>query len=201
MVLIEKIAIRLRELRVRCVQWPRVLFYACVSTNSVQGNPKRYQPLQCAGKGEIKIDDGVSIGVFPSPQFLSTYAYIEARNPSAKITIGAGTWLNNNFCAIAEHTAISIGKNCLIGTHVEVTDSNFHGVAVEDRGKSMPEWARPVMIQDEVFIGSTANVLKGVTIGRGSIIANGSIVTKDVPAGVIAGGNPARVIRTIASDE
>lgn len=199
--LLEKISRRLRYLVLRCAQLPRILFYRCVSNNQVKGKPRRYQPLQCAGNGEIRIDDGVNVGVFPSPFFFSTYAYLEARNPSASITISTGSWLNNNFCAIAEHTSISIGKNCSIGANVEILDSDFHGMAVEDRRKSLAEWARPVLIQDDVFIGSNVKVLKGVTIGHGSIIANGSVVTKDVPAGVIAGGNPARVIKVIGTDD
>jgi acetyltransferase-like isoleucine patch superfamily enzyme len=180
---------------------PRVLFYHCISTSQVKGNPKRYQPLQCTGLGEVTIHDSVSIGVFPSPFFFSTYAYIEARNSTAKITIGSGTWLNNNFCAIAEHTSIQLGKNCLIGTNVEIFDSNFHGIAVEDRLRSLPEWSKPVMIGDEVFIGSNVKVLKGVTIGNGSIIANGSLVTTDIPPGVIAGGIPAKVLKVIGAGE
>ena len=118
MALFEKIVRRSRHLLMRCVQWLRVLFYQCISTNPVKGKPRRYQPLQCAGMGNVSIDDGVSIGVFPSPFFFSTYAYIEARHPAAIVTIGAGTWLNNNFCAIAEHTCIKIGKNCRIGDNV-----------------------------------------------------------------------------------
>jgi maltose O-acetyltransferase len=197
MPLFENISRRLGHLLLRCAQLPRVLFYRCISTNLIHGKPRRYQPLQCVGKGEVSIDDDVAIGVFPSPFFFSTYAYLEARNPSASISIGPGTCLNNNFCAIAEHTAIAIGKNCFFGANVEILDSDFHGMAVEDRRKSLPEWARPVMIRDNVFIGSNVKILKGVTIGDGAIIANGSIVTKDVPSGVIAGGNPARVIKVI----
>ena len=197
MALLEKISRRLRHLLLRGVQLPRVLFYRCVSTNVVQGKPTRYQPLQCVGRGKVSVDTHVNIGVFPSPYFLSTYAYLEARNSSASIRIGAGTWLNNNFCAIAEHTSISIGRNCLIGANVEISDSDFHGMAVVARRKSLPEWARPVAIGDDVFIGSNVKILKGVTVGAGSIIANSSLVTKDIPAGVIAGGNPARVIKVI----
>jgi acetyltransferase-like isoleucine patch superfamily enzyme len=201
MALHEKISRRLRHVLIRCVQWPRVLLYQCISTNRVKGEPRCYQPLQCAGFGEISIDERVTIGVFPSPFFFSTYAYLEARNPSAKIIIGAGTWFNNNFCAIAEHTSIHIGRNCRIGANVEILDSDFHGIAVEDRGKSLPEWARPVIIGDDVFIGSNVKVMKGVSIGNGSIIANGSVVTRNLPANVIVGGNPAKIIGTLPFED
>jgi acetyltransferase-like isoleucine patch superfamily enzyme len=201
MALREKILRRLRHVLMHCIQLPRVLFYRCISTNHVNGNPSRYQPLQCAGMGEVSIDDSVSIGVFPSPSFFSTYTYIEARNPAAKITIGAGTWMNNNFCAIAEHTSIQIGRNCRIGVNVEILDSDFHGIAVEDRGKSLPEWARPIIIGDDVFIGSNTKIVKGVTIGNGAVIANGSIVTKDVCPGAISGGAQARVLKVIGQGD
>jgi acetyltransferase-like isoleucine patch superfamily enzyme len=201
MALLKKISRCLRHVLMRCVQWPRVLLYRCISTSAVKGKPRCYQPLQCSGLGEISIDERVSIGVFPSPFFFSTYAYLEARNSSAKITIGAGTWLNNNFCAIAEHTSIQIGRNCRIGANVEILDSDFNGIAVEDRGKSLPEWARPVVIGDDVFIGSNTKILKGVTIGNGSIIANGSVVTNDVCPSAIAGGVPARVLKVIGQGD
>lgn len=145
----------------------------------------------------IKFSGQVNIGVFPSPLFFSTYAYIEARNRSAQIHIGEGTWINNGFSAIAEHTSITIGQRVLIGTHVEIFDTDFHGIRIDDRNTSRAEWAKPVSIEDDVFLGSNVRVLKGVTIGRGSVIANSSLVVNDIPPGVIAGGNPARVLKVI----
>ena len=85
----------------------------------------------------------------------------------------------------------------LIGTNVEVFDSDFHGIRVEDRMASRAEWAKPVVIEDDVFLGSNVRVMKGVTIGRGSVIANSSLVVSDVPPGSLAGGNPARVIKAV----
>lgn len=85
----------------------------------------------------------------------------------------------------------------MIGANVEILDSDFHGMKVEDRGVSRPEWAKPVNVGNRVFIGSNVRILKGVNIGDDSVIANGAIVARDVPSGVIAGGNPARVIKVI----
>ncbi|MEY2149712.1 acyltransferase [Rhodanobacter sp. 115] len=187
----------IQRFALRLAQLPRIFFYRCISTNSVQGAPCLYQPLQCAGKGAIGVESNVSIGVYPSPFFFSTYAYLEARHHSATISIGRGTWLNNNFCAIAEYTSIAIGRNCLVGSNVEILDSDFHGIRVEERRLSRPEWAKPVVIEDNVFIGSNVKIMKGVTIGSGAIIANGSVVTKSVPSGAIAGGNPAKLLKTI----
>jgi len=56
---------------------------------------------------------------------------------------------------------------------------------------------KPVVIEDDVWIGCRSIILKGVRIGRGAVIAAGSVVTKDIPAGAIAGGVPARVLSTV----
>ena len=188
-------------LLIKLAQRPRIIWYSMLSSNAVEGAPKRYQPLQTVGRGRILFGTGVKIGVFPSPMFLSTYAYIEARNDTATISIGSGTWINNNFSAIAEHSSIVIGQDCFIGAGVEILDSDFHGLKVSERKISKFEWAKPVCVGDRVFIGSNVKIFKGVTVGDGSVIANGSLVTRDIPAGVVAGGSPAKVIRELDQGE
>jgi maltose O-acetyltransferase len=163
----------------------------------IQGRPIIHQPLQAIGLGTIEFKEDVNIGFFPSPHFFSTYAYLEARSATSKISIGSGTWINNGFSAIAEHTSITIGQRVLIGTNVEIFDSDFHGTLAHERNKSLAEWAKSVVVEDDVFIGSNVRVLKGVTIGRGSIVANGSQVVNNIPSDVIAGGNPARVLKIL----
>lgn len=191
--------VRRRLVRMGCglIQRPRILMYHLLSSAPIQGKPILFQPLQTVGLGQICFSGQVKIGVFPSPLFFSTYAYLEARNSTAQISIGDGTWINNGFSAIAEHTSITIGRRVFVGTSVEIFDSDFHGIHIDDRGRSIAEWAKPVVVEDDVFLGSNIKILKGVTIGRGSVIACGSVVTKDIPPGVVAGGNPARVIRAI----
>jgi maltose O-acetyltransferase len=173
------------------------MVYRGLSSAVVRGKPTLYQPLQTVGSGVIEFSGLVKIGVYPSPYFFSTYAYIEARKSTATISIGDGTWINNGFSAIAEHTSITIGQRVMIGTHVEVFDSDFHGMRVGDRNISRSDWAQPVVIENDVFLGSNVRILKGVTIGRGTVIASGSVVVKSIPPCVIAGGNPARVLKTI----
>lgn len=181
----------------RAMQSPRILIYRFLSMGRFEGRPILYQPLQITGSGVVEFSGQVKLGVFPSPLFFSTYSYIEARNTDAKVFIGDGTWINNNFTAIAEHSSITIGQRVLIGANVEILDSDFHGLNINDRGLSRADWAKPVVIENDVFLGSNVRVLKGVTIGKGSVIANSSVVVKDIPPGVIAGGNPARVIKFI----
>lgn len=193
----EKFRRRLFHVAIRMLQLPRILFYRFISGCCVVGHPIRNQPLQTVGRGLVEFSGRVFVGVFPSPYFFSSYSYIEARNSTARISIGDGTWINNGFTAIAEHCSIEIGKRVLIGTNVEIFDSDFHGIHIADREKSKPEWGKSVVIEDDVFIGSSVRVMKGVTIGKGSVIANSSVVVKNIPAGVVAGGNPARVIKVI----
>ena len=172
-------------------------FYASLSTGHSKGYVNKIQPVLILGSGVVEFDKDVNLGYFPSPFFLSGYIHLEARGKNALIRFGEHTHVNNNFVAISEHKSISIGKRCFIGTNVEIYDSDFHGIKVADRRTSHPKNAKSVEIGNDVFIGSNVKIMKGVTIGDGSVIANGSIVVSTIPSGVIAGGNPARVLKAI----
>jgi acetyltransferase-like isoleucine patch superfamily enzyme len=94
--------------------------------------------------------------------------------------------------------SVTLGKRCLIGADVLIFDTDFHQHSPNNRRYAKPDFdeiSAPVTIGDDVFIGTRAIVQKGVTIGDGAIIAAGSVVTKDVQAMSIVGGNPASVIR------
>jgi len=181
----------------RLMQWIRSSFYGVLSTGRYSGHPLKIQPVLILGEGIVEFERNVHLGYFPSPFFLSGYIHLESRNKTASITLGEDTHINNNFVAIAEHTAIKIGKRCSIGTNVEILDSDFHGMKVSERSTSKPENAKPVVIGDDVFIGSNVKIMKGAVIGNGAVIANGSIVVGAIPPGVMAAGNPARVLKVI----
>ena len=162
-----------------------------------------WQPVIINGTGEIKIgEEGkaeVIIGWIRSPNYYIGNSYIEARFPTSRIEIGAGTFFNNSCTIIANTTAVSIGKNCRIGFGCVFFDSDFHGIHPADRdlsGDILPD--APIVIGDNVFCGSNVTVLKGVSIGDGSIIGAGSVVSKDVPPMSIAAGNPCKIIRRIS---
>jgi acetyltransferase-like isoleucine patch superfamily enzyme len=104
----------------------------------------------------------------------------------ARLRLGTGFF--NNGALVICGTEITIGDNCLFGEQVVVRDDDSHSV------DGRPHQA-PIAIGDNVWVGARAMILKGVTIGTGAVVAAGSIVTKDVPPGVLAGGIPARVIR------
>lgn len=111
------------------------------------------------------------------------------------ITIGAGTFANYGLVAL-DVAPITIGKNVKLGTNVQLLTPT-HPLEPELRLQRL-EAAQPIVIADNVWIGSGAIVLAGVTIGENSVIGAGSVVTKDVPANVLALGNPARVVKSLA---
>ncbi|MBR9805091.1 acyltransferase [bacterium] len=95
---------------------------------------------------------------------------------------------------ISAAESIRIGDNCMLANGVYITDSDWHGVY--DR-VSYDEAAKPVVLEDNVWLGDRVTVLKGVKIGRNSIVAAGAVVTKDIPENVIAAGNPACVVKNL----
>jgi acetyltransferase-like isoleucine patch superfamily enzyme len=93
---------------------------------------------------------------------------------------------------------ILIGDNVAVGANTTIVDTDFHPLNAQERQVANSQAATaPVVIQNDVFIGMNCLILKGVTIGRGSVVGAGSVVTKDVPPCVIVAGNPARVLREI----
>jgi len=153
------------------------------------------QPALYVGPGRIVFDGTVRLGYFPSPYFYNGYIHLEARRPQAEIRFGDNIWVNNNLVVICE-TSITIGSDALIGTNVEICDSDFHGVDIARRRGNQHATA-PVQVGRNVWIGSNAKILKGVTIGDNSVIANGAIVTRDIPANVVAIGAPARPVKSV----
>jgi len=110
------------------------------------------------------------------------------------VEIGDNTIINFNFIALDE-AVISIGSHCFIGPNCSIYTVK-HSLCYEDRNLGLMT-AKPVSIGDNCWLCGNVNVLPGVTIGEGSVIGAGSLVTKDIPAGVLAYGNPCRIIRPI----
>lgn len=106
----------------------------------------------------------------------------------ALIRIGNGTYLNRGTEIIAA-AEITIGRDCKIARDVIIMDTDQHALP---SGELV---AKPVRIEDRVWIGARAIILKGVTIGHDAVIGAGSVVTRDVPVGAIVGGVPARILR------
>lgn len=108
--------------------------------------------------------------------------------------IGNNTFINHN-AYFMDCAPITIGNYCFIGPHCGIYTAE-HPLLAEERNMGL-EIAKPITISDNVWIGADVSILPGVTIGEGSVIGAKSTVTKDIPAGVIALGNPCRVIRMI----
>lgn len=110
-------------------------------------------------------------------------------------TVGKGVFINA-CCHFQDHGGITIGDGCQIGHNVVFATLN-HGLAPEDRQTTYPA---PIVLGRNVWVGSNATILQGVTIGDNAVVAAGAVVTKDVEADTIVGGVPARTIRRICSD-
>jgi len=115
--------------------------------------------------------------------------------PNATITIGAQSRIHGT--CVHARMSISIGDRCLIAANSQIIDSSGHDTLLEtpelrisSRGSSAP-----VVIEDDVWIGAGCTVLPGVRIGRGSVVAAASVVTRDVPPQVVVAGSPAVIIR------
>lgn len=94
-----------------------------------------------------------------------------------------------------DNAPIKIGNHVLIGPNVTiVTPTHDTNAVIRNQGGSL---ARPVTIEDDCWIGANVTILPGVTIGKGSVIASGAVVSKDVPDGVIVGGVPGKVLKTL----
>lgn len=108
------------------------------------------------------------------------------------IRMGKRVFINSG-CKFQDHGGITIGDDVLIGHNCVIATLN-HVMDPEHRADLIPA---PVRICDKVWIGANVTILQGVTIGEGAVIAAGAVVTKDVPPRTVAGGVPAKILKTI----
>lgn len=129
---------------------------------------------------------------------------------AAKLTVGDRTFLGNGLIAIAQ--SVEIGSDVMLAWGVTIVDHNSHSIRFSERSGETQRWLKghkdwsgvsiaSVRIQDKVWVGFNAIILKGVTIGEGAVVAAGAVVTKSVPPWTVVAGNPARVIREITAEE
>ena len=149
------------------------------------------------GKGSLLIGENVSInsGGIYNPAAGDGHTYFNLYNGS--LIIGNNVGMSN--VAITTSEKIEIGDGVAIGAGCIIADTDFHPIGYEDRMDDNKAAIRtaPIVIGKGVFLGARCIILKGVTIGEKSVIGAGSVVTKDVPAGELWAGNPARFIRKI----
>ena len=111
-----------------------------------------------------------------------------------QISVGKRFFANFNFTVLDE-AQVTIGDDCFIGPNVSIYTA-CHSIDPEERN-SRREWAEPVTIGDNVWIGGSVTILPGVNIGDNVTIGAGSVVTKDIPSNSIAVGNPCKVMKTL----
>lgn len=109
------------------------------------------------------------------------------------IKIGKNVFINSG-CRFQDQGGITIGDQCLIGHNVVLAIIN-HDYHPEKRGIMH---LRPIVLKEKTWIGSNATILPGVTVGENSVVAAEAVVTKDVPANTIVGGNPAKFLSNLA---
>ncbi|KAM0364543.1 hypothetical protein ACHAO7_004517, partial [Fusarium culmorum] len=114
------------------------------------------------------------------------------------ITIGHQVAIGRN-CTINDVCEVKVGDNCVIGPNVSIFTAGLPVDPKKRQGSQGPQVGKPVVIEQDCWIGGGAIILPGNTIGKGSTVGAGSIVTKDVPPFTVVAGNPARVLRGIAS--
>lgn len=154
------------------------------------------RPIHVRGQRNISFGRSITIG---------RGARIEAYGVPGETNIAFGGDVQiNDYVHIGAARSVTIGNRVLIASRVFITDHN-HGSYAEAEGEPasapfVPPAARPcsvapVVIEDDVWLGEGVCVLPGVTIGAGTVVGAGAVVTRDLPAGCVAVGNPAHVVR------
>ena len=152
-------------------------------------------------KNGLRIGDNVKIWSKASVNPTSGFNHSSFRTEQ-KGSIEIGNNVGLSHVNITSYESIIIEDNVRIGSGVKIWDTDFHSLDYEDRiNEDRHIKSKPIRVCEGAFIGACSIILKGVTIGRHSIIGAGSVVTKDVPDGEIWAGNPAQFIRRIESVE
>jgi len=128
-------------------------------------------------------------GLWMQPPFYCDYG--------SNMLLGEKVFFNFN-CVVLDVMQVKIGSRTMFGPNVQIYTAT-HPINHKERSSGR-EFAKPVTIGEDVWVGGSVVICPGVTIGDRSIIGAGSVVTKDIPADVIAAGNPCRVIRRIAEE-
>ncbi len=146
--------------------------------------PRVYGRPRITNLGAIVIGDKFRLFSTTVPSEMVAHA-------NGRIEIGNGVFVNYG-ASLSAHKRIRIGDGCQLGSYACLMDNDYH--SVEDRTQAGE--SKPIILGRNVWLGVRVIVLKGVTIGDNAVIGAGSVVTHDIPANTVAGGVPAKVIRT-----
>ncbi len=147
--------------------------------------------MQCARPrtgDNLRVDLGENVKISQSADFRLT-------GSGATIVLGHNCTIESALLIARDDTTITIGPESMLAYDIEIRTTDSHSILDEATGERINQ-DQSIQIGAHVWIGARATVLKGVTIGDDSVIATGSVVSKDVGAGVVAGGIPARPLRS-----
>lgn len=176
----------------RIITYPKVVFDVDEDANIyVRANLHIGKDHFRGSKAEtyLKLKKGAELHV--NGEFKMMYGSTIQIFENGKLTVGR-SYINSD-TLIACRKNITIGDGVMIARGVKIYDTDYHKILDEENNVLNPD--ADVVIKDHVWIGVNAVILKGVTIGEGSIVAAGAVVTKDVPDGCMVAGNPAKMIR------
>ena len=137
-----------------------------------------------------KLLPGMAEDVVILPHFYTDYGY--------NCVIGAGSYLNHG-AYLMDCAKITIGQHCFIGPGCGMYTA-IHPILPQERNSGL-ELCKPITLGDNVWLGGDVTILPGVTIGSNTVIGAGSVVVKDIPSGVVAVGNPCKVVRPITEED
>ena len=146
---------------------------------------------------KLYVGDGVTLNSRNRGYHINMHSPVKlfADRDGAEIKIGSKTRIHG--ACVHAYESITIGNNCLIAANCQIMDGSGHDLSFPDTENRINTTGttKPIIIEDDVWIGANSVILPGVTIGKGSIISANSVVTKSVPPSVVAGGNPAIIIK------
>jgi acetyltransferase-like isoleucine patch superfamily enzyme len=149
--------------------------------------------LTIRGPGRVVFGDNINAWSHAEKTVLITYS------PEAVITIGDDCRLSG--AGLQAYRRIDIGPRCMVSSTIMI-DTDFHNLDPMLRhDPDAPVACAPIVLEENVWVAGQTAILKGVTIGKNSIVAFRAVVTKDVPPNVVVGGNPARVVKTLDGAE
>ncbi len=150
--------------------------------------------------GEIHLEDGVTLNSRNRGYHINMHSAVKlmADRHGARIFIGKGTRVHGS--CIHATRSVRIGERCLVAANCHIMDCDGHPLSLAAPERRMTEVgpSAPVDIQDDVWICANTFVLSGVTIGAGTVVAANSVVSRNLPPRVLAGGVPAVVLKRLA---
>lgn len=155
--------------------------------------------LRIVDGGTLILKTGVKLFSRPTSNPLQLYhpCSFSILKPGAVIEIGEGSALSGT--AICAASRVTLGQRVMIGANCTISDTDFHPLSPEQRRIHPTDNAatHPVVIEDDVFVGTQTFILKGSMIRQGSVVGAGAVVAGDFPPRSVIAGNPAQVIKTL----